>query len=163
MRNFRTRILTQENLRPKIFAIALIGAASPALSSQPIWQPAIYCAALDFTRAALLEEATGPLPDWVGTSETADRSGRTYLRIATEALGCPSPDLIDGYLTAARLGIAHRMEVAAGYGIEPSVMVLPIASEAELVCELNFDPDLLAAARAAELEPQPAPPCADAD
>jgi hypothetical protein len=144
-------------------AVAAAFAALPVQGSQPIWQPAIYCAALDLTRAELLAEAGGGLPDWVGTPESAERSGRAYLRIAAEALDCPSQDVLSGYLTNARIGVRHRMEVAIGYGIDPSVMALPIASEAELVCELHFDPDLLAAARAAEATDPPEALCPDTE
>jgi hypothetical protein len=38
-------------------------------------------------------------------------------------------------------------------------MVLPIASEAELVCAINFAPEMLAAARAAEATDPPRALC----
>jgi hypothetical protein len=79
------------------------------MASQPIWQPAIYCAALDFTRAELLSDA-GRRARWVGTPESAERSGRAYLRIAAEALDCPSEAILAGHLANARLasGTAWR-------------------------------------------------------
>ena len=89
----------------------------------------------------------------------AEQSGRAYLRIAAEALDCPPRNVLAAYLTTARIGVRHRMETAIGYGIDPSVMALPIASEAELVCELHFDPDLLEAARAAEATDPPEALC----
>jgi len=157
----RGRRSPQARTLPLALVAAL--AALPVHGSQPIWQPAIYCAALDFTRADLLSEAGAELPDWVGTPENAERSGRAYLRIAAEALDCPSQDVLSGYLTNARIGLRHRMEVATGYGIDPEIMALPIASEAELVCELNFDADLLAAARAAEATDPPEALCPDTE
>ena len=163
MPNFRTKIRTPKNLRTKIFATGVALCAAPAMASQPVWQPAIYCAALDFTRAELLAEATGEIPDWAGTPESAERSGRAYLRIAAEALDCPSLAVLSGYLSNARLSLRHRMEVAVSHGIDREVMALPIASEAELVCALNFDPELLEAARAAEAADPPEALCPDTE
>jgi hypothetical protein len=163
MPNFRTKIRTPKNLRTKIFAATVLLWASPVLASQPVWQPAIYCAALDFTRAELLSETAGDVPAWVGTPESAERSGRAYLRIAAEALDCPSDAVMAAHLGNARLSLRHRMEVAADYGIDRAVMALPIASEAELVCALNFEPELLAEARAAEAADPPEALCADTD
>ena len=142
-----------------MLAFGFVLCTTPALASQPIWQPAIYCAALDFTRAQLLTEVDGEIPDWVGTAESADASGRAYLRIAAEALDCPPQDVLRGYLLNAELSLQHRMQVAISYGVDPQVMALPIASEAELVCELNFEPELLASARAAEATDPPGPLC----
>jgi len=161
MPNFRTKIRKRQSLRTKTLSLALsiACAAIPATASQPVWQPAIYCAALDFARAELLAEADGGMPDWVGTTQSAEQSGRAYLRIAAEALDCPPRNVLAAYLTNARIGVRHRMETAIGYGIDPSVMALPIASEAELVCELHFDPDLLEAARAAEATDPPEALC----
>lgn len=161
MPNFRTKIRKPQNLRTKILATGAVLCAAPALASQPLWQPAIYCAALDFTRAELLAEIDTETPDWVGTSESAELSGRAYLRIAIEALDCPTEDMLNAHLATARLSLQHRMEVAASYGVDPSIMAMPIASEAELVCELNFEPELLAAARAAEAKDPPEPLCPD--
>jgi ABC-type multidrug transport system fused ATPase/permease subunit len=53
------------------------------------------------------------------------------------------------------------MEVAVSYGVDREVMALPIASEAELVCAVNFDTEILAAARAAEATDPPAALCPD--
>jgi hypothetical protein len=80
-------------------------------ASQPIWQPAIYCAALDFTRAALLTHAEGDVPDWVGTPESAAQC-RAYLRIAAE-LPCPTQDPSRFcYLpNSGSFNLRHRMEV----------------------------------------------------
>jgi hypothetical protein len=147
MSNFRTKIRTTQNLRTKILALGVALCATPVAASQPIWQPAIYCAALDFTRAALLTHAEGDVPDWVGTPESAAQSGRAYLRIAAD------------YLRNAELSLRHRMEVAISYGVDREVMVLPIASEAELVCAINFAPEVLAAARAAEATDPPRALC----
>jgi hypothetical protein len=157
--NFRTKIRTTQNLRTKILALGVALCATPVAASQPIWQPAIYCAALDFTRAALLTHAEGDVPDWVGTPESAAQSGRAYLRIAAEALDCPTQDVLAGYLRNAELSLRHRMEVAISYGVDREVMVLPIASEAELVCAINFAPEVLAAARAAEATDPPRALC----
>jgi hypothetical protein len=159
MANSSRGICRTQNLRTKVLAIGVALCATPVTASQPVWQPAIYCAALDFTRSELLTDMGGDVPGWVGTPESADASGRAYLRIAAEALDCPSQDVLQGYLTNARLSLQHRLEVAISDGVDPQVMALPIASEAELVCELNFDPELLAAARAAEATDPPEPLC----
>jgi hypothetical protein len=163
MSNFRTKIRSSQNLRTKILAFGAAICAAPAMASQPIWQPAIYCAALDFTRAELLSDARGEIPDWVGTPASAERSGRAYLRIAAEALDCPSEAILAGHLANARLALRHRMEVAVSYGVDREILALPIASEAELVCAVNFDTDLLAEARAAEATDPPAALCPDTD
>jgi hypothetical protein len=139
----------------------MAAATLPAAASQPVWQPAIYCAALDFTRAELLEDTDSTLPDWVGTPESAAQSARAYLRIAAEALDCPAEAVLSGYLSNAKLSLRHRMDVAISYGVDREVMALPIASEAELVCELHFDPELLATARDAEATDPPEALCPD--
>jgi oligopeptide/dipeptide ABC transporter ATP-binding protein len=51
------------------------------------------------------------------------------------------------------------MEVAVSYGVDREIMALPIASEAELVCAVNFDTELLAEARAAEATDPPEALC----
>ncbi len=140
-------------------ALAFTGSATADTVEQPIWQPAIYCAALDFTRADLLTGIEADLPEWAGTPDSATKTGRAYLRIAAEALDCPPQDEVTTYLSNARIGIQHRIRVATGFGISPETMVLPIASESELVCELTFAPELLAEMRAHEEHTPPDPIC----
>ncbi len=126
---------------------------------QPVWQPAIYCAALDFTRAELLQRIKAPLPSWVGDAESADQNGRMYLRIAAEGLECPPQAQVNAMIGTALVGIEHRLAQAASYGIGPEISVMPLTSESELVCGLNFEPDLLEAARIAEAQTLYLPPC----
>jgi hypothetical protein len=159
MRDFHAKIPGHENLRTKIFAGLLAGAAAPAVAAQPVWQPAIYCAALDLTRAELLAGMDETAPERAGTPEAAELSGRVYRRIAAEALDCPDPDRIDAMIATAQIGIAHRIAMAEGYGLGPEVSVLPLGSESELVCALHFDPALIDAARAAETAEPPAHLC----
>jgi hypothetical protein len=157
MRGLRATL--RKALPAAAFAAGLSGGAAMAMDEQPIWQPAIYCAALDFTRAGILAEIGNDLPDTAGTPESAERAGRVYLRIAAQGLDCPPPGQLDAMIETARIGIAHRLDVAEHYGHRPRVMVRALASESELVCELHFDPDLMEAARAAETETPPAPLC----
>ncbi|MGP1358922.1 hypothetical protein, partial [Roseicyclus sp.] len=140
MPNFRTKIRTRRNLRTKI-AAALLGGLSalPATASQPVWQPAIYCAGLEEVRADILRDLGHAAPAEAGTPAEADRAARTYLRIAAEALDCPAPTQLEAMLTSVRLGISWRVELAAAYGHGPDVGVLPLASEADLVCRRHFD------------------------
>jgi hypothetical protein len=93
MSNFRTKIRTTQNLRTKILAIGVALCATPVLASQPVWQPAIYCAALDFTRAELLSDMRGRRAGLGRHTRKRRASGRAYLRIAAEALDCPSEDV----------------------------------------------------------------------
>jgi hypothetical protein len=157
MRGLRATL--RKALPAAAFAAGLGAGGGMAMDEQPIWQPAIYCAALDFTRADILAEIGNDPPDTAGTPESADRSGRVYFRIAAEGLDCPPPGQLDAMIETARIGIAHRLDVAEHYGHRPRVMVRALASESELVCELHFDPDLMEAARAAEAETPPAPLC----
>lgn len=130
---------------------------------QPIWQPAIYCAALDLTRAEILADPPGPVSPRAGTEAEAARSAATYMRLAREDMGCPAEDRIDTLIELARVGISHRLDLAASYGIGREITVMALASEAELVCALQFDPDLIAAARRAVLADPVAPCGADPD
>jgi hypothetical protein len=146
--------------------VALLAALLPSIAASeepapPIWQPAIYCAALDLTRSDILSETRAAVPPAAGSAAAAARSGRAYLRIAAEDLGCPGQAQLDAMLETARIGIRYRLDLAREYGIGPTTAVLPLASESELVCALNFDPNLLAAARAAEAATPPAPLCGD--
>jgi hypothetical protein len=77
---------------------------------------------------------------------SAARSGRACLRIAAQR---------DAMRGTARIGRRHRREVARHHGIGPALAVLPLA------CDLDFDPDLPAAARAAEAATPPAPLCGE--
>lgn len=163
MANFRPKIRAPKNLRTKIFLLLGAVAAAPAAAQEPappLWQAAIYCAALDLTRADILSESAAPVPPSAGTAEAAGRAGRVYLRIAAEDLDCPGAAQLDALVQSARIAIRVRLDMAAEYGITPDIAVLPLASESELVCALNFDPELLAAARAAEATTPPAPMCA---
>ena len=152
-------VKSRTSLPAAVLAAGLAAGPGTAMDEQPIWQPAIYCAALDFTRADILAGIEDDLPDTAGTPESANRSARVYLRIAAEAMNCPPPGQLDAMIETARIGIAHRLDVAEHYGHRPRVMVRALASESELVCELHFDPDLMEAARAAEAETPPAPLC----
>ncbi|MCU4654568.1 hypothetical protein N8I71_17145 [Roseibacterium sp. SDUM158016] len=153
MPGLRTDRRTGRNLRKKVLphaAAALLAVVPTTLAaSQPIWQPALYCAALDATRAGL----------GVNHAGDADLSSRVYLRIAAEALHCPPPAQLDAMLSTARIGVGHRLELAAQYGLDAGAMALALASESELVCALHFDPALLETARLAEAASPPAPPC----
>jgi len=152
MPDIHLNIRARPNLPAKIWLAALV-ATGPALAEepvQPVWQPAIYCAALDYTRADILQQAEAPIPDMAGDAESAEASGEAYLRISAEALECPSEQQMQAMLTTARIGIDHRLMLAEFYGHGPEVMVLALASESELVCALNFEPALLETARAAD-------------
>ncbi|MDG4648391.1 hypothetical protein P6F26_08030 [Roseibacterium sp. SDUM158017] len=140
---------------------AAVALALPAAlgAQEEVWQPAIHCAALDFTRAEMLEALGEDAPPRAGTPQGAELGGRTYLRIAAEAMGCPSTAQLETMLAAVKVGIAHRIELAADYGHGPEVTVLPLASESELVCRLHVDAALLATARAAEEASPPAALC----
>jgi hypothetical protein len=163
MPNFRTKIRRLRDLRTKIALPALLALVpltpGAGVAAQPLWQPAIYCAALEFTRAELLDDLGDAAPARAGTPEGADLAGRTYLRIAAEAMDCPAPAQLEAMLDTIGVGIAHRIDLAAQYGHGPEVTVLPLASESELVCELHFDPALLERARADEDRTPPAPLC----
>lgn len=144
---FRMKMRGAKNLRMKVFGlVCLLAVACPAQAE--LWRPALHCAALDLTRADLLSDLDAPIPT-AGTAAEARRSGRAYLRIAVEDMECPPTGQVETLLHLARTDTEIRVETAQEFGHGPEILAVVLASEAELTCELHFDPDLLSQARRA--------------
>jgi hypothetical protein len=60
------------------------------LASQPVWQPAIYCARWTSPGPSFSPTCGGDVPAGSAHPKAPSASGRAYLRIAAEALDCPS-------------------------------------------------------------------------
>jgi hypothetical protein len=156
MANFRTKIRRTQNLRTKVLAIGVALCATPVTASQPVWQPAIYCAALDFTRAELLTDMGGAgsvhprVPMHRGAPISDRRRGARL----------PVPGRASRAISRTQgLSLQHRIEVAISYGVDPRSWRFPSRRRPSWSARLNFDPELLAAARAAEATDPPEPLC----
>ena len=154
MGGYRMKMHRAGYLRAKVSVLACLATLATPVQAD-LWQPALHCAALDLTRAALLAGIDAPRPT-AGTAAEARQSGEAYLRIATEAMGCPPADEVNTLLRLARTDTEIRVEMAQDFGHGPDVLAMVLASEAELTCALHFDPDLLSRARSAT-----APVCSD--